>query len=115
MMPPFFDMMFPRACYRASSSQASRLRGVGALDAELLRVLGVQSLKAAELHRLRPDRASNGLTDEKVIQYVEADVPPGGAHCNVASINAGPQRQASAATKGFEFPPHIEVTPLVLK
>ena len=26
--------------------------------------------------------------------------------------DVGPQRQARAATKGFEFPPHIEATPL---
>src|SRR6266511_3888088 len=47
----------------------SRLWGVGrptgGLNAELVCVLGVQSLPAAELHGLGADDASNGLTGEK--------------------------------------------------
>ena len=44
----------------------SRLRRpVGRFNAELLGVLGVQSLPAAELHDLWADDASNGLTGEK--------------------------------------------------
>jgi len=42
-------------------------------------------------------------------------VPPGSAHCDEAVTDVGPEREARAATKGFEFPPHIEATPLVLK
>src|SRR6266511_2594792 len=56
----------------------SRLRGVGrltgGLNAELLCVLGVQSLPAAELHGLGADDASNGLTGEKPIRSEERRV-----------------------------------------
>ena len=52
-----------------------RLRRFGcparSVDAELLGVLGVQSLPAAELHGLGADDASNGLTGEKPIQHIE--------------------------------------------
>src|SRR5437763_682050 len=59
----------------------STVRGVGRptwrLDAELLCVLGVQSLPATGLHGIGTDDASNRLTGEKAIQHVEADVPAG--------------------------------------
>src|SRR3989454_6381133 len=46
--------------------------------AELLCILRVQSLPAAELHRVGTDDAADGRSAEQVIQNVEADVPPGG-------------------------------------
>src|SRR5437879_268849 len=84
-------------------------------DAELLCVLRVQSLPAAELHRVGTDDAADGRSAEKVIQNVEADVPPGGTHRDEAAIDVGPQRQARAATNGLELPPHSEATPVVLE
>src|SRR6202049_1779618 len=94
-------------------SYASTLRGVGRptgrFNAELLCVLGVQSLPAAELHGLGADDASNRLTREAPLKEVEADVPARGAPRDEAAIDVVPQRQARAATKGFEFPPHIVV------
>src|SRR5947207_5399360 len=84
----------------------------GGLNAELLCVLGVQSLPA-ELHGLGADDASNGLTGEKPLQHIEADVPARSAHRYESTVDVGPQRQARAATQGFEFPPDIEATPRV--
>jgi hypothetical protein len=67
-----------------SSSHASTLRGVGrptgGLNAELLCVLGVQSLPAAELHRLAANDAADGSSAEKAIQNIETNVPPGSTH-----------------------------------
>src|SRR5882672_1704660 len=99
---------------------ASRLlsrirRPVGRFNTELLCVLGVQSLPAAELHRLGANHAADGSSAKKVIQNIETNVPPGCTHCDEAATDVGPQRQARAATKGFEFPPHIEATPVVLQ
>src|SRR3984893_10512441 len=96
------------------SSYASTLRGIGrptgGLNAELLYVLGVQSLPAAELHGLGADDASNRLTREEPLKDVEADVPARGAPRDEAAIDVVPERQArAAATKGFEFPPRIVV------
>ena len=56
-----------------------------------------------------------GVPFEKVIQNIQTNVPPGGAHRDEAAIDAGPQRQARATANGFEFPPHIVGAPLVLK
>src|SRR5262245_5524975 len=84
-------------------------------DAELLGVLRVQSLPAAELHGLEADDAAYGRSAEQVIQHVQADVPSGRAHRNVAAIDVGPQREARAAVSGFELPPHIESAPGVLE
>src|SRR6266545_7238966 len=85
------------------------------LNAELLGVLRVQSLPAAELHRLGTNDAADGGSAEQVIQNIEANVPPGSTHRDEAAIDVGPQRQARAATKGFELPPHVEATPVVLE
>src|SRR6266567_5707911 len=94
----------------------SRLRRpVGRFNPELLSVLRVEPLPAAELHGVGADDAADGSSAEKVIQNIEADVPPGGAHCDEAVTDVGPQRQARAATQAFELPPHVEATPLVLK
>src|SRR3984893_17446314 len=95
------------------SSYASTLRGIGrptgGLNAELLYVLGVQSLPAAELHGLGADDASNRLTREEPLKDVEADVPARGAPRDEAAIDVVPQSQARAATQSFEFPPDIVV------
>src|SRR6267143_67305 len=40
-----------------------------------VRVLGVQPLKAAELHRVGTDGAADGRSAEPAIQHVEANVP----------------------------------------
>src|SRR5262245_6929923 len=70
-------------------------RGVGppagGLNAELLCVLGVQSLPAAELHRLTANDAADGSSAEKAPQNIETNVPPGGAHRDEAAIDVVPQ------------------------
>jgi hypothetical protein len=82
------------------SSHAS-LRGVGLqtgrLDAELLCVLGVQSLPAAELHGVSADDAPNGLTGEKLLQHIQADVPARSAHRYESTVDVVPEREPSAA------------------
>src|SRR6266567_6051717 len=82
---------------------------------ELLGVLRVQPLPAAELHRVATSDAADGSSAEKVIQNIETNVPARGTPRDEASIDVVPQRQARAATKGFEFPPDILATPVVLK
>ena len=87
----------------------SRLqRPFGRFNTELLGILSDQSLPA-ELHGLSADDASNRLTCEEPLQDVEGDMPARGAPRDEAAIDAVPQRQACAATKGFEFSPHIIV------
>src|SRR2546422_3354102 len=94
----------------------SRLRRpVGRFNTELLGVLRVQPLPAAELYRFGANQASNRSSAEQAIQNIETNVPPGSTHGDEAAIDVVPQRQARAATKGFEFPPDILVTPVVLK
>src|SRR5438445_12999588 len=51
---------------------------VGRFNTELLCVLGVQSLPAAELHGLGADDASNRLSREEPLKDVEANVPARG-------------------------------------
>ncbi len=82
---------------------------------ELLCVLRVQPLPTTELHRFGTNDAADGGSAEQVIQNIEANVPPGSTHRDEAAIDVGPQRQPRAATEGFELPPHIEATPVVLK
>src|ERR1700732_5352397 len=86
-----------------------RRRPAGRFNAELLCVLGVQSPPVAQLHGLGADDASNRLTRKAALKDVEADVPARGAPRDEAAIDVVPQRQARAATKGFEFPPRIVV------
>src|SRR5438876_9664423 len=78
-------------------------------NAELLCVLPFQSLPAAELHRLTTGDAADGSSAEKAIQNIETNVPARGAPRDEAAIDVVPQRQARAATKGFEFPSDIAV------
>ena len=95
------------------------LRGVGrptgGLDAELLCILGVQSLPAAELHGLGADDASDRLTREEPVKDVEANVPARGAPRDEAAIDVVPERQARAAAERLEFPPQVAATPAVLE
>src|SRR5881409_3826390 len=77
---------------------SGRARGpTGGLNAELLCVLGVQSLPAAELHGLGADDASNGPTGEKPLQHIEADVPARSAHRYESTVDVVPKREPSAA------------------
>src|ERR1700693_4693846 len=69
----------------------------------------------AELHGLGANEAADGSSTEKPIQNIETNVPPSSAHCDVAAIDVVPQRQARAATQGFELPPDVVATPVVLK
>ncbi len=89
-------------------------RPVGRFDTELLGVLGVQALPA-ELHGVRADDAAEGSSAEKMIQNIEANVPPGSTHRDETAIDVVPQRQTRAAADGFEFPPDIVAAPVVLK
>src|SRR5690242_2520025 len=88
---------------------------ISTLDTKLLCVLGVQSLPAAELHRRGTNDAADGRSAEKVIQGIETDVPPGGAHRNEAAIDVVRQRQARAAADGFEVPPDVLAAPVELE
>src|SRR5437660_3029637 len=88
---------------------SGRWAATGGLNAELLCVLGSQSLPPAELHGLGADDASNRLTREEPLKDVEADVPARGAPRDEAAIDVVPEREARAATEGFEFPPDIVV------
>src|SRR6266699_3622012 len=108
------DIGYLRALGRASTLLGVG-RPVGRCNAELLCVLGVQPLPAAELHRVGTNHAADGSSAEKVIQNIETNVPPGSTHRDEAAIDVGPQRQARAATNGLELPPHIEAPPVVLK
>src|SRR5215469_11057473 len=88
----------------------SRLtRPVGLFNTELLGILRVQPLPTAQIHRLSTSDAADGSSAEKVIQHVETDMPARGPPRNKAAIDAVPQGQACAATRGFEFPPGIVV------
>src|SRR5260370_8224865 len=86
----------------------SRLRRpVGRFNTELLGVLRVQPLPAAELHGLGADDASNRLTREEPLKDVEANVPPGSTHGDEAVTDVGPLRQPPAPTNPSHFPPAI--------
>src|SRR5947208_14809127 len=103
-MPTGLDSRPTFSCFSSS-------RG---LNAELPCVLRAQSLPA-ELHRVGTNDAAEGGSAEQVIQNIEANVPPGSTHRDEAAIDVGPQRQTRAASNGFELPPHIEATPVVLE
>src|SRR5262249_60994108 len=84
------------------------------LDAELLCVLGVQSLPAVELHGLGADDASNGLAGEKPLQHVEADVPAGRAHRHEPTIDLVPELEARAVAQRLQLPSDV-AAPAVLE
>src|SRR5438445_13022767 len=100
-------------CDPLDSRLLSRLRRlVGRFNTELLCVLGVQSLPAAELHGLGADDASNGLTGEKPLQHVEADVPARSAHRYESTIDVVPKREPSAAaSQRLQFPADVLFPP----
>src|SRR5207244_532109 len=84
----------------------------GSLNAELLCVLGVQSLPAAELHGLGADDAPNGLSGEKPLQHIEADVPAGSAHRDESTVDVVPKREpGAAASERLQFPADLLFTP----
>src|SRR5436309_640415 len=87
-------------------------RPAGQLDAELLGVLGVQSLPAAELHGVRADHASNRCTGQGPIEHVEADVPSGGAHRDEPTIDVVPQRESGAAALRLQLPADVLSAPV---
>src|SRR6266567_1380157 len=88
---------------------SGRWRANRGLNAELLCVLRVQPLPAAGLHRVATSDAADGSSAEKAIQNIETNVPARRTPRDEASIDVVPERQARAATKGFEFPPDIAV------
>src|SRR5207237_3389527 len=93
---------------RSGAGSGPLSRPTGGLDAELLCVLGVQSLPAAELHGLGADDASNGLTGKKPIQHIEADVPARSAHRNESTVDVVPEREPSAASsQRLQFPADV--------
>src|SRR3990172_6438206 len=52
----------------------------GRFNTELLGVLRVEPLPAAEFHRLAASDAADGDPAEKAIQNIETNVPPGSTH-----------------------------------
>src|SRR5215472_9121252 len=100
----------PKVCHLVDSGLLSRLgRPVGRSNFELLCVFSVQPLPTGGLDRLSPGDAADGISAEKPIENIESNVPAGGAPGDETAIDVGPQRQARAATKAFEFPPDIAV------
>src|SRR5581483_4587040 len=93
----------------SGTSSAPRSRGPGGgFDAELLCVLGVESLPAAELQRSCADDPSDGVTGEEPLQDVEADVPAGSAHGDESTVDAVPEGEPGpAAGPRFQFPAEV--------
>src|ERR1700686_5256581 len=99
---------------RASSLELrllSRLRWpVGRLNTELLGVLRVQPLPAAELHCLKTSDAADGSSAEEVIQNIETNVPTGSTHCHEArpmlvhSVRRVPPPEASSSHRISKSP-----------
>src|SRR5579862_3336292 len=83
--------------------------------AELLGVIRVQPLPAIELHSLRTDDASEWSAVKRVIQNIEANVPAGSTHRDVAAIDIVPKRETRAAAEVFELPTQISVAPAILQ
>src|SRR5437762_847329 len=86
------------------------------LCAELLCILGVQSLPAAEFHGLGADDASNGLTGEKPLQHIEADVPDRSAHRYEITVDVVPKRKpGAAASQRLQLPADVVSTPAIFE
>src|SRR5512143_1350006 len=83
------------------------------LSRELLCILRVQLLPAAEFQRIRTDDAAERISVEEMIEDVETDVPSGGAHRDEAAIDVGPQCEASSVSSRLEVPSHVESAPVV--
>src|SRR3954451_9918817 len=75
-------------------------------------VLSIQLLPAGEFQSVWAHDATNGLTRELWIQYIQANVPACRAHGDETSVNTGPERQACASVRGFQFPTHIVAAPV---
>src|SRR3954468_19566123 len=82
-------------------------RPTGALDTQLLCVLGGQSLPAAELHGITAGDASDRLTREQPIQHIEADVPARGAPRDETAIDVVPEGEARAVAERLELPAEV--------
>src|SRR4029077_13109179 len=87
----------------------------GRLDAELLRVLGVQSLPAAELHGVWADDASNRVAREEPFQHIEADMPAGRAHGDVSTVDVVPESEPGTAAERLQFPADVISTPVIFE
>src|SRR5439155_7605381 len=74
----------------------------GGLNAELLCILRVQSLPAAELHLLSADDASVRVALEQPLEGVETSVPAASFHWDVAAIDVCAQREGRATTRDFQ-------------
>src|SRR5258706_8558862 len=102
----------------SSSSYASRLRPVGrptGVHPELLRILGIQSLPAAELHGVGAHDAPDRLTRQVPLEYVEADVPARRTPRDEAAIDVVPQRESGSVAEWLELPAKIVASPVVLE
>src|SRR5947209_13870713 len=98
------------AAEKAGVSRVVSIRFLLSLfSVELLCVLVLQSLPAAELHGFRTGEAAEGSSAEQVIQNVERNVPARGAPRDKAAIDVVPQPEARAAVRGFQVPPDIVV------
>ncbi len=83
------------------------------LDAELLGVLGVESLPAFEFHGLGANDTSKRLAREKPIQHVQAEVPTGGAHRNVSTVDVVPEREPrTTASQRLQLPADVLSAPI---
>src|SRR5882724_11799651 len=104
---PRFDDNFPLP--DSSGACSGLARGpTASLNAELLCVLSVQSLPAAELHGLGADNASNGPTGEQPLQHIEADVPARSAHRYESTVDVVPKREpGAAASQRLQFPADV--------
>src|SRR5450432_639973 len=105
-----------QARLRAGGEASARARGqIGGLDAELLRVLGVQS-RPAELHGFGADDASDGLTGEQPLQHVEADVQARSDHRDESTVDTVPEREPrAAASQRLQLPADVEFAPVIFE
>src|SRR4030095_648312 len=82
-----------RPAHHADSRLLGRLRRlVWRVHIAMFCFLRVQPLPAPELQGVGADDASNGLTGEKPLQHIEANVPPGSTHRDEAAIDVAPDR-----------------------
>src|SRR5215813_2787407 len=101
-------------------SSGSGLRGAGrpagGLYAELLCVLGVQSLPAAELHGIGADDASDGLTGEGTVEHIEVDVPASSAHRDETTLDVVPEGEPGATgSERLQLPADVLSPPVELQ
>src|SRR5579863_1030647 len=94
---------------------AAKLAPFRQFNTELLRVLGVQSLPALELHCFGTRDGSDRISIQEQLQHIERDVPARRTHRDVVSIDDAPERQTRAATNSFQLPAHVVVARVVLE